>query len=224
MICYKCKKEGKTIKSFGKEICLSCLKKRKTGVKGHSGMIYNKDIHSANYCNLTTGIKLIKVQKSHPLFVKWYIEHYPKSKGIVGRQLNYLIYYDGKPMGIINAVSPPLNYKKFREYFNTKKDTDFVNNGAFRIVKSPKKNFASQVLALFRRKVSVDYKKIYGDDLKGIVTFVEKPRTGNIYRADNWDYLGETQGVEVRRRGENWMNKSYTKTGNKKYIFAIKLK
>lgn len=222
MKCYKCGKENKTVKTFGKDICLDCLKKRKTGRKGHSGMIYNPEIKPLNYCNLTTGLKLLIVPKSHPLFVKWYIEHYPKSKGIVGRQLNYLIYYEGKPVGIISAVSPPLNYKKFREYFNVKDDLEFVNNGVFRIVKSPKKNFASQVLALFRRKVFVDYKKRYNNNLKGIITFIEKPRTGNIYKADNWVSLGETQGVEVRRRGEDWIKKSYTKTGNKKLIFGYK--
>jgi len=222
--CYKCKKEKKTVKTFGKEICLDCLEKRKTGKKGHSGMIYNKDIKSANYCNLTTGLKLLKVRKSHPLFVKWYIEHYPKSKGIVGRQLNYLIYYNGKPVGIISAVSPPLNYKKFREYFNVKDDLEFVNNGVFRIVKSPKKNFATQVLKRFRLIIKKDYEKKYGNILLGIITFVEKPRNGGIYLADNWEKIGETQGVEVRRRGDSWINKTYTKTGNKKLIFGYKYK
>jgi hypothetical protein len=222
--CCKCKQKKKTVKSFGKNICLDCLAKRKTGIKGHSGMIYNKDINPSNYCNLTTGLKLLKVPKSHPLFVKWYIEHYPKSKGIVGRQLNYLIYYNGKPVGIISAVSPPLNYKKFRIFFGVTDDKQFVNNGVFRVVKSPKKNFATQVLKLFRKTIQIDYQKQYGDRLLGIITFVEKPRNGGIYRADNWDLLGETQGIEVRRRGENWINKSYTKTNNKKLIFGIKLK
>ncbi len=158
------------------------------------------------------------------LFVKWYIEHYPKSKGIVGRQLNYLIYYEGKPVGIISAVSPPLDYKLFRKFFNVKNDLEFVNNGVFRIVNSPKKNFATQVLKVFRIKAKRDYLSIYGDNLKGIITFVEKPRNGGIYLADNWKFLGETQGVEVRRRGTDWVNKSYKKTRNKKLIFAHKYK
>ena len=222
--CYKCNEIKKTVKSFGKEICLSCLEKRKTGIKGHSGMIYNPNIKSSNYCNLTTGLKLLKVPKSHPLFVKWYIEHYPKSKGIVGRQLNYLIYYEGKPVGIISAVSPPLNYKKFREYFKVDDDLEFVNNGVFRIVKSPKKNFATQVLKIFRLTIKKDYEKQYGNILLGIITFVEKPRNGGIYLADNWVCIGETQGVEVRRRGDNWINKSYTKTNNKKLIFVHRYK
>ena len=88
---------------------------------------------------------------------------------------------------------------------------------------NPIKNFCTQVLKLFRNKIKIDYKKIYGDELIGIVTFVEKPRTGSIYKADNWDCIGETQGVSVRRKGENWQQKQYIKGVNKKHIFALKL-
>lgn len=65
MMCYKRGETKKTVRSFGKEICLGCLEKRKTGIKGHSGMIYNKDINPGNYCNLTSRLKLIRVLKSH---------------------------------------------------------------------------------------------------------------------------------------------------------------
>lgn len=222
MICYKCEEDKKTVKTFGKDICLDCLEKRKTGRKGHSGMIYHPETKPSDYCNLSTGISLLKVKKSHPLFVKWYIEHYPKSKGIVGRQLNYLIYFEGSPVGIISAVSPPLNYKLFRKFFNVTDDKAFVNNGVFRIVRSPKKNFATQVLKVFRLRIKADYLDVYGDNLLGIITFVEPPRNGGIYLADNWLKLGKTQGVEVRRRGTDWINKTYSKTGNKKWIFAYK--
>jgi hypothetical protein len=231
MICYKCNKEKKTVKSFGKDICIDCLEKRKTGIKGHSGMIYNKNAQGNQILFGGDFIKLIKVQKSNKLFIKWYIEHYPKSKGIVGRQLNYIIYFAGKPVGIISATSPPLNYKLFNKYFDKQENISngdfaktFVNNGIFRIVNSPKKNFATQVLKLFRNTIKKDYKKVYGDDLQGIITFVEKPRNGGIYKADNWDLIGETQGTEVRRRGENWLSKSYTKTDNRKLIFGFKYK
>ena len=221
--CYRCREEKKTVKTFGKDTCLECLKKRKTGKRGHSGMIYNKDI-GTNQTNFTSGLQLLKVKKSHPLFVKWYIEHYPKSKGIVGRQLNYLIYYESMPVGIISAVSPPLNYRKFRKYFGIENDLEFMNNGIFRIVHSPKKNFATQVLKSFRNAIKKDYENKYGNQLLGIVTFVEKPRNGGIYKADNWDMIGETQGIEVRRRGEDWLSKTYTKTDNKQLIFAYKYK
>lgn len=227
-ICDKCKLTKKTVRTFGKNVCLNCIEKRKTGIKGHSGMIYDASVIRSDYNILDKNFKLIKVKKSHPLFVKWYIEHYPKSKGIVGRQLNYLIYYGGTARGIISATSPPLNYKKFNIYFSKSNEISnsefcklFVNNGVFRIVDSPIKNFATQVLKIFRIKIKKDYAQYYGDKLKGIITFVEPPRTGSIYKADNWDCLGMTQGISVRRRGEDWIEKSYTK-GSKKFIYAYK--
>ena len=56
MICDKCNKDKRTSKSFGKDICIECLAKRKTGIRGNSGMIYNINIHPSNYCNLSNGI------------------------------------------------------------------------------------------------------------------------------------------------------------------------
>jgi len=58
----------------------------------------------------------------------------------------------------------------------------------------------------------------------GIVTFVEPPRTGSVYKADNWDYLGKTQGKKCSRRGNHgkWINKEWGE-GTKKLIFAKKI-
>ena len=36
MKCYKCDEDKKTVKTFGKDICLACLEKRKTGRRGDS--------------------------------------------------------------------------------------------------------------------------------------------------------------------------------------------
>ena len=126
------------------------------------------------------------------------------------------------PVGIISATSPPLNYIVFKNYFNGANEKLYVNNSAFRIVNSPHKNFGTQVLKLFRSTIKRDYSDIYGDELLGIVTFVEKPRTGSIYLADNWTIIGETQGIEVKRRGADWINKQYIKTDNKKLILAYR--
>ena len=126
------------------------------------------------------------------------------------------------PIGIISASSPPLNYKKFREYFSVENDLGFLNNNVFRIVNKPDdKNIGTKILKIFRNKIYKDYENKYKTKLLGIITFVEPPRLGSIYKADNWEYLGETQGVTVRRSGENWYQKQYTK-GTKKHIFAYR--
>lgn len=232
-VCYKCninEKDTKLYSTFGKYICQECLDERRTGRKGHSGMIYTKEVDIENYYDeglKNEFISLKRVKKSDKLFVKWFVEHYPQSKGIVGRQLNYLIYSYGKPIGIIGFASPPLNYKKFHKYFNLNEKQKpsenaklFVNNNIFRIIHT-KPNLGTQILKIARNTIPQEYEKQYKNKLLGIITFVEPPRTGALYKADNWDYLGLTQGVEVKRRGKDWTDKQYTK-GKKKYIFGYK--
>lgn len=184
-------------------------------------MIYKK-VNPNKYDSLFSDeLSLLRVQKSHRLYTMWYLEHYPKSKGIVGRQLNYIIYSKGKAIGIIGCASPPYNYKLFRQYFDVDDEKQYVNNNVFRIVrKPPDNNIGTKILKLFRNTIKVDYFKKYKDRLLGIVTFVELPRTGAIYKADNWQLIGKTQGIEVKRRGKDWLNKQYTKTGNYKLIFV----
>lgn len=233
--CYKCnitENETKLYSTFGKYICKKCLDKRKTGRKGHSGMIYDADVNEKDFYDQSIDkekLYLKPVKKSNKLFVKWFIEHYPKSKGIVGRQINFLIYTYGKPIGIIGFASPPLNYKKFNEFFGldeNKKASEnaklFLNNNVFRIVYT-QKNIGTQILKLARKQVFKLYKEKYSQELLGLVTFVEPPRTGALYKADNWFYIGETQGVEVKRRGDNWLEKQYI-NGVKKHIYGYKYK
>ncbi len=170
------------------------------------------------------GLELEITNKGNKLFSTLYLEHYPRSKGIMGRQLNYFIKRDGKVIGIIGVNSPPLNYKKFRNYFHTENEKLFVNNNVFRIVET-EKNLGTKILKLLRKKITIDYYKKYGDKLIGIVTFVEPPRTGALYRADNWDYLGETEGMRVTLRSttrNDWQNKKWEK-GTKKFIFAKRI-
>jgi len=221
MKCSICDKDGKIIHAWGKDYCKECYDKRPKKGKGNSGML--KDEHIDNklmqQC-FADGLWLQKVRKGNKIFASLYLEHYPKSKGIVGRQVNYLVWNNNQIVGIIGGNSPPLNYKKFREYYKTEHEKCFLNNNVFRIIRS-KKNQATQVLKLFRNTIKEDYKEKYGNELIGLITFVEPPRTGGIYKADNWDYLGMTQGITVTRRGDNdkWMNKEYSK-GTKKHIFA----
>jgi hypothetical protein len=80
-----------------------------------------------------------------------------------------------------------------------------------------------KILKIFRNKIFEDYYNKYKTNLIGLVTFVEPPRTGAIYKADNWEFLGKTQGITVRRKGNNWFTKQYYK-GVKKLIFAYKYK
>ena len=222
--CQFCGKTGKVIETWGKIYCKECYDKKPKKGNGHSGMVKGDAKQLTGQASLTSGLFLQRIPKGDKLFATLYLEHYPASKGIVGRQLNYIIRNKSKIVGIIGANSPPLNYKKFREYFKTDNEKLFLNNNVFRIIVSDK-NQATQVLRLFRETIQKDYPEQYGEQLLGLITFVEPPRTGNIYKADNWDYLGLTQGISVKRRGsmDKWLNKEYSK-GTQKHIFAIRFK
>jgi hypothetical protein len=149
-----------------------------------------------------TKITLCRCNRLDPEFCYYYISHYPNSKGIVGRQFNYKIYDKEGLIGIIGANSPPLNYLKFNEYFEIKNyekgktELYWLNNNVFRTIIS-QKNRGTQILKLFRKQIFEDYYHKYGIFLLGLITFVEPPFNGNLYRGDNWDYLGMTQGISV---------------------------
>lgn len=212
--------------TFGEYLCKNCIDKRSSDRDGHSGMV-EKDVDIENFYEYgLEGLNLIRVKKSNPLFVKLFFEHYPDSKGIVGRQLSYLIYNDEEPIGVIGFASPPYKYNKFCDYFNeddpNNLSTSILNNNVYRLIKS-EKNWATQILRKARETLYIDYKEKYNEKLKGLVTFVELPLEGTLYKADNWDNLGKTQGVKIRRRGKNWKNKwKDIEESVQKHIYAWK--
>lgn len=222
--CEICRCIGIVRETWGHRYCKLCDAKRINKRTGHSGMLRVEGLKPIQPLPLFWGLELEITNKGNKLFSTLYLEHYPRSKGIMGRQLNYFIKRDGKVIGIIGVNSPPLNYKKFRNYFHTENEKLFVNNNVFRIVET-EKNLGTKILKLLRKKITIDYYKKYGDKLIGIVTFVEPPRTGALYRADNWDYLGETEGMRVTLRSttrNDWQNKKWEK-GTKKFIFAKRI-
>lgn len=213
--CDRCKKEVKRlVPSFGKYICQDCKKSRPNKGKGNAGMRDQTNLQMF----IGEDLSLERVPKSDGRFGHLFFSHYPKSKGIPGRSLCYLVFNKGKIAGIIGAASPPKNYKIFVSYFGVD-EKFFVNNNVFRIIES-EKNLATRILRKFRERIRKDYREKYSQELTGICTFVEKPRTGNIYKADNWDFLGETQGKRMRRNPDTW-EKEFT-DGEKKYIFGYK--
>lgn len=170
---------------------------------------------------LGIGLELVRVPKSDGLFGKLFFEHYPGSKGIPARSLCYLIFRDGVCIGIVGINSPPRNYKIFKEYFNGADEKNFVNNNVYRLILN-EKNLGTKVLREFRKVIKKDYEEKYGDTLLGIITFVEPPRTGAMYKADNWQFLGETQGKRMTRDKNTW-EKTFVQ-GTKKLIFGYMYK
>jgi len=216
--CHKCGNTGKVYPSFGKLICGECKNARPKQGTGNSGMFES----SQELFVFDDGLSLARCKKSNETFGKLYFAHYPGSKGIPGRSLCYLIQYKNSIAGIIGFNSPPKNYGIFNTYFGGKnKENNFLINNVFRLINN-EKNLATRVMKLARKTIKEDYEKKYGDILLGIVTFVEPPRTGALYKADNWDYLGYSAGKEMKRDSDTW-EKIFTE-GSKKLIFGYRYK
>ena len=63
-------------------------------------------------------------------------------------------------------------------------------------------NLASRVLALAERRVAADWQARFGYPLWLLETFVDPSRFhGTIYRAANWQYVGDTRGFRRTRTG-----------------------
>ena len=136
------------------------------------------------------------------------LTHYAGSKSIIGRRLLYRIWYNGEHAGIVGVQSTATCLLKVARvlYRVDKVDrtialrylNEVVNNNVFRLlVNEP--NLASQILKTFRKVVRTDWNVKYGVRLRAIVsmTFGSGPRGGRVgrcYRADNWHYLGLTEG------------------------------
>lgn len=167
-------------------------------------------------------LRLVKCNKNDPEFAYFYTTHYPDSLGIIGRQFNYKIFFGNEFIGIIGANSWPFSMIVFRKYFNSENlNTKILNNNVYRVIEN-KENRGTKILKIFRERLYEDYYKKYKEFLWGLITFVEPPRKGIVYKADNWDYLGMTQGVHVTQRKEDGKGRKFDKEGTKKHIYGMK--
>ena len=185
----------------------------------------------------------VKVQSQKDI-VKRIIENhhsYVPSNASVGRRIDWLIYEDdmfpSQPIGMIgigSSVYPPpkdllnkleLSKSEYKDIFNT-----ISNNWRFCMVKSIK-NAGTRILKQLRNKAPLAWKEKYGDDLNHIITFVAGGNNGAVYKADNWEMVGETSGLPDHKSSSmKWNNKEELKelfvkpTGeNKKLIFYKEL-
>jgi len=242
-ICSICGAEKAPFGMWGKYYCRDCFIKKlgkdpnkiaEEHGKGNSGMIaFKTDDELKSALAQTYMIPqsykypcLFQVPKGNKIFATLYLTHYPNSKGIVGRSINYLVIWKGKIVGIIGGNSAPYSVKPIDQYFGITKENrsdkllEILNNDVFRIV-VPDKNLATMTLKSFRIAIQRDYEEKYGGKLRGLITFVEPPREGSIYYADNWIYLGLTKGYGTTRRGRRWFDRKWVKK-EPKHIFAYK--
>jgi hypothetical protein len=146
--------------------------------------------------------------------------HYSHPKGFVGRQLVYKIYdSDGNLCGAIAGGSATKHLPGRNEFFKENFYLNgVINNIFFHLIPNGDKNLGTKVLKLFRKQVIIDWEERYKDKPIGFETLVELPRTGSVYKADNWILVGQTKGFTCKRvggdGGETWGGKRIWDTKN----------
>ena len=168
-------------------------------------------------------IRLELVKRSDPLYKQFRSRHYIPDRGLVGQQLQYLIFYGNEVVGVIGGASSVFTTKARDEYWNFSDDREIstrqlnsvINNNIFRL-EYPAPNLATMVLALWRKRIAKDWEELYGVAPAGFETFVVeerlwngKTRNGACYRADNWEMVGITRGYgDTNARGREHKNKT----------------
>ncbi len=158
--------------------------------------------------------------------------HYVANNGCHGQQIHFLIHYNNKVVGIISGASSVYAVKERDAFFGIPKDKhikqkrylpSIVNNVVFRL-EFHEKNLATRVLSKFRRVVCELWFNLYGVKVIGFETFVveEDFRKGCLYKADNWSFVGNTQGSTKKHNGLK--SKSTRVSTSVKMIYCIKTK
>ena len=168
-------------------------------------------------------LRLELVKRSNPLYQQFRSRHYIPDRGLVGQQLQYLVFYGGEVVGVIGGASAVFTSQARDEYWGFAKDKEtktrqlnsIINNNIFRL-EYPAPNLATMVLSRWRKQIQRDWEELYGVQVAGFETFVVEERlwngkTGNgaCYRADNWELLGITKGYgDTNVRGREHKNKT----------------
>lgn len=166
--------------------------------------------------------------------------HYVPNRGAVGQQVHFLALRGTQTLGIISGGSCAERLAARDKFFGITNEnrTEFmraiIDNTVFRLEVTekriitqdgrevPEESVATQILALWRKVVSLVWFDLYRAIPVGFETFVieSERRTGALYRADNWTPIGKTSGYSKVSQGLNAPH-ARTKTVPK-LIFARK--
>ena len=181
-------------------------------------------------------VRLELVKRTDPIYVQYRKTHYIPDRGVVGQQLQYLIFYGTEIVGVIGGSSAVYT-NEFRDRFwdlaeekdlKTRQLNSIINNNIFKL-DYPAPNLATIVLGMWRKRVATDWENLYGVGVAGFETFVVeerlwngKTRNGACYRADNWELVGITKGYgDTNVRGRETKNKNLK---SKKLVYCKRIK
>jgi hypothetical protein len=179
-------------------------------------------------------MELTLTKRTDPRLLSCMSVHYSNPKGFVGRNLCYAITFDSVYYGHIVGGSATRFLPGRNEFLGVElKDINkVINNIFFHIEKVdgqyPVRNFGQKILKLWRQTVINDWESRYGDNVVGLESLVELPRTGEVYLRDGWKLTGQTVGYTCKRIAgvgtDKWSGKRVWDTENlrPKHVFCIK--
>jgi hypothetical protein len=127
--------------------------------------------------------------------------HYIPNAGSCGQQIHFLIHYNNEIVGIMSGGSAAYATRNRDEFFRITKTirdnalNGIINNTVFRLEEN-ESNLATRCLSMWRSIVSHLWETLYEVEVFGFETFVVETdsRKGTLYKADNWEFTGETSG------------------------------
>jgi len=131
-----------------------------------------------------------------------YFHEYKDWESFVGRNIDWIVYIDGEPAGVIGIASSPMNVGCRDRWIGWNLEqkkrniNKIANNYRFCMIV---RGFGSRVLSKLHKVAPKVWKDKYGDDLVLLDTFVKPPYKGIVYKASNWIFVGETRGYKIKR-------------------------
>lgn len=167
-------------------------------------------------------LHLVEVERTHPHLRRVMKIHYSQPNGFVGRTIAYAVISEGECYGFVAAGSATKFLPGRAGMIGEIPLNNIVNNVFYHVERVagryPFRNFTTAVVALWRRRIAVDWKVKYGDRVDAAETLVEMPRTGELYRRDGWREVGVTKGQTCKRVGgvgtDSWTGKRVWDTIN----------
>jgi hypothetical protein len=164
-------------------------------------------------------LELIRVSRTSSELLRNMAQHYSQPLGFVGRNICYVIVFDGLCYGAI-AGGSATRFLPNREVIGSLNNG--VNNIFYHVERRngqyPIRNFTAAVLGLYRSRIEQDWLDSYGDDVRWHETLVELPRTGDCYRRDGWSLVGQTKGYTCKRTAgkgtDSWSGRRVWDTDN----------
>src|ERR1017187_6996475 len=181
------------------------------------------------------GLTLITTRRTDPYLLGSLRRHYSQPDGFVGRSICYAVFFNWQYYGHIIGGSATRFLPGRNEFLELGVDdlNLVVNNSFFHIEKAdgryPLRNFAQKVLAEWRSRVQEDWKRKNGNNLVGFESLVELPRSGEVYRRDGWELVGQTKGFTCKRvagkGSDSWSGKRVWNTVDlrPKHVFVKKV-